>query len=272
MTRAILLFVLILLGTVAEAQESSLPLEHITPNLHDKASLQSGLRTYMNYCAGCHSLKYQRYNRTAKDLGIPKDLMEKNLIFDPDDQFGSLITNSMSTDNGEHFFGKAPPDLTNEANFRPNGADWIYTYLKSFYRDDGRPYGVNNLVFPNVGMPDVLENLQGIQNKVCKEIPKLAANGGEKMNPQGSKYITEKKCGEDLIKRGYSPLELVKGSGQLTPQQYDKVVYDLSNFLYYVAEPNRLSRERIGVYVLLFLAFFYVFTKLLAREYEKEYH
>ena len=271
MRRIIVLFVLVLFGASAQA-ESEIPLDHITPNLHDKASLQRGMRTFMNYCSGCHSMKYERYEQAAKFLGISKKLTMENLVFNPNDRFGSLITKSMSDKNASDFFGQAPPDLTLEAKYRPNGADWVYTYLKSFYKDDKRPFGVNNLVFPNVAMPDVLENLQGIQKEVCKDIPKLAPNGGEMMDPLDNKYVTEKKCGEDLIKRGYSPLELVKGSGKLTPKQFDQVAYDLANFLYYTAEPMRLERERIGVYVLLFLAFFFVFTKLLAREYEKEYH
>lgn len=271
MTRVIVFLALALLGVNAQA-ESEIPLDHVTPNLHDTASLQRGMRTFMNYCSGCHSLKYQRYNRTARFLHIPKDLMMKYLVFDPNARFGSLITRSMSVKNGKDFFGAAPPDLTLEAQYRPHGFDWIYTYLKSFYKDNARPFGVNNLVYPNVAMPDVLESLQGVQKKVCKDIPRLAPDGGDMMNEAGTKYITVKKCGEALIKRGYSPLELVKGSGKLTPKQYNQVVYDLANFLYYTGDPTRLERERIGVYVLLFLAFFYVFTRLLAREYEKEYH
>jgi cytochrome c1 len=272
MSRTILLVVSVLLCMSARAQEETYPLDHIVPNLHDKASLQRGMRTYMNYCFGCHSLKYQRYRRTAEDLGIPTRLMLDNLMFDPNDRIGSLMENSMSMDHAKHFFGQPPPDLTLVAKLKEGGIDWIYTYLRTFYRDDSRPFGVNNLVFENVAMPDVLEGLQGMQRKVCKDIPRIAKNGGLMMDPLDQKYITEKKCGLDLIERGYSPLQLVKGSGKLTPKQYDKVVYDLCNFLYYMAEPMRLDRERIGVYVLLFLAFFYVFTWLLGREYDKEYH
>jgi len=272
MFRTIILTAIVLFGTSAWAEEPGYPLEHIKPNLSDKASLQRGMRTFMNYCFGCHSLKYQRYKRTATDLGIPDKLMLQNLVFDPNDRIGSLIKNSMSDDHAKHFFGQPPPDLTLEAKLKEEGIDWIYTYLKSFYRDDSRPFGVNNLVFENVAMPDVMEPLQGIQKEECKDIPKLAPNGGEMMDPLDNKYITEKKCGKDLIERGYSPLVLVKGSGSMTPKQYDKMVYDLSNFLYYMAEPVRMDRERIGVYVLLFLAFFYVFAWLLGREYDKEFH
>ena len=226
MRRIIVIFVLVLFGASAQA-ESEFPLDHITPNLHDKASLQRGMHTFMNYCSGCHSLKYERYEQAAKFLGIPEHLMMENLVFDPNARIGSLITKAMSEKNASDFFGQAPPDLTLEAKYRPNGPDWIYTYLKSFYRDKSRPFGVNNLVFPNVAMPNVLENLQGVQNMVCKEIPKLAPNGGEMMDPSDNKYITEKKCGEELIQRGYSPLELVKGSGELTPKQFDQVAQDL---------------------------------------------
>jgi len=114
--------------------------------------------------------------------------------------------------------------------------------------------------------------LQGVQKKVCKQIPKLAANGGEMMDPLSQNYITEEVCGLELIERGYSPLELVENSGQLTAEGYEQVVYDLTNFLYYVGDPSRLERERTGVFVLIFLAFFFVPAYLLAREYKKEFH
>ncbi|MBT5876383.1 MAG: hypothetical protein HOH43_23370, partial [Candidatus Latescibacteria bacterium] len=103
-------------------------------------------------------------------------------------------------------------------------------------------------------------------------IPKLAANGGEVRDPLTGESVSEEKCGEELIERGYSPLGLVEGTGQLSLEEYDQVIYDLANFLYYTGDPSRQDRERIGIYVLLFLAFFYVFTHLLGREYSKEFH
>jgi cytochrome c1 len=271
MSRLIILVIVSFLAATAQAAESLYPLEHIKPDLDNKASLQRGMRTFMNYCFGCHTLKYQRYKRTAADLGIPENLMLENLIFDPDVRIGSLMDNSMSVDKAKQWFGQPPPDLTLVSNLR-GGPDWVYTYLKTFYEDESRPFGVNNLVFENVAMPNVLVGLQGKQVKACKDVPRVAENGGLMMDPLTNQYLTEKKCGQELIERGYSPLELVPGSGKLSPEEYDQLAYDLANFLYYMAEPARIDRTRIGVYVLLFLAFFYVFTWLLGREYDKEYH
>ena len=256
---------------------SNYPLMRMDPDLDDKASLQRGMQTFMNYCFGCHSLQYQRYNRTARDLGIPEELMLKHLIFDPDVRIGSLMENSISEENAKQWFGAVPPDLTLVARLQGgrdinNRPDWLYTFLLTFYEDTARPLGVNNLVFENVGMPHPLVNLQGLQQKVCKDVPQLAENGGEMRNPLTNEYITENLCGSDLIARGISPLQVVEGTGQLTPEEYEVLVYDLTNFLYYVAEPIRADRERIGIYVLIFLAILYVFTRLLAREYHKEYH
>jgi len=267
----ILLAVLFLIPGLAFAASAPIPLDHMDPDLDDKASLQRGMKTFMNYCLGCHSLKYQRYQRTADDLGIPHDLMMEHLVFDPSVQIGSLMENAMSEDTAKQWFGAVPPDLTLYTQLK-GGPDYFYTYMRTFYEDETRPFGVNNLLFENVGMPHALLDLQGMQRKVCKQIPKLAANGGEMRDPVSGESITEEKCEQDLIDRGYSPLELVEGTGQLSREEYDQVVYDLANFLYYTGDPSRQERERIGIYVLLFLAFFYVFTHLLGREYTKEFH
>ena len=255
----------------ASAADASYPLDHIEPDIHDQASLQRGARTYMNYCMGCHSLEYQRYKRTAEDLGIPEDLMLKHLVFDPDTRIGDLMTNTMSDDSSRNWFGASPPDLTLHSNLK-GGPDWLYTYLRTFYRDDSRPFGMNNLLFENVGMPHVLLDLQGMQIKTCKQVPKVAPNGGDMRDPLTNEFILEEVCGDDLVRRGYSPLEKVEGTGSLTTAEYDQVIYDLANFMFYIGEPARIDRTRIGWYVLLFLAFFYVFTWLLGREYHKEFH
>ncbi len=267
----IMMTFLLMLPLPALAAEAGYPLDEMIPDLHDKASLQRGARTYINYCLGCHSLKYQRYLRTAEDLGIPEDLMLEHMVFDSHTRIGDLMENSMKPDNAKNWFGALPPDLTLYTRLK-GGPEYLYTYLRTFYVDRSRPFGVNNLVFENVGMPHILVGLQGVQRKVCKQIPRLAANGGEMMDPLTHEYVTEEVCGNELIERGYSPLELVEGTGSLTPEEYDQLVYDLSNFLYYTGEPMRLERERTGVYVLLFLAFFFVFTYLLGREYTKEFH
>lgn len=259
------------LAPAAFAASSTYPLDDMTPDLNDKASLQRGLQTFMNYCFGCHSLEYARYKRTAEDLNIPEEIMVENIIFDPDVRIGALMDNAMNDEDAKAWFGAPPPDLT-LYNQLQGGPDYFYTYMRTFYLDESRPMGYNNLAFPNVGMPHVLADLQGVQKMVCKQVPRLADNGGEMRDPLTGEPVTEELCGQDLIDRGYSPLQLVEGSGKLTPEEYDQVVYDLANFLYYIGDPSRQDRRQIGVYVILFLAFFFVVAKLLGREYEKEYH
>ena len=269
--RLLIAIFLILPGLGYAAGDSAFPLDAMEPDLTDQASLQRGAKTFMNYCIGCHGMQYQRYVRTADDLGIPQDLMLEHMVFDPSGRIGDHMDSSMSVQNAKQWFGAVPPDLTMYTMLK-GGPEYFYTYMRVFYEDTSRPFGVNNLLFENVGMPHPLINEQGLQRKVCKQIPKLAANGGEMRDPLSGEPFTEEACGNELIERGYSPLELVEGTGELTPDEYDQVIYDLTNFLYYTSDPSRLDRERIGIYVLLFLAFFFVFTWLLGREYTKEFH
>jgi cytochrome c1 len=208
-------------------------MQPISPNQADKPSLQRGAALYMNYCLGCHSLKYQRYERTADDLEIPHDIMLENLIF-TGQKIGELIEIPMPRESAKQWFGAPPPDLTMVTRVR--SPEWVYNYLKTFYIDESRPFGVNNKVFDNVGMPNVLIELQGVQRE----------------------------SGDGLL--------VDEGTGQLTEQEFDKAVYDLVNFLHYIAEPSRADRYRIGIYVILFLVILYVFTYLLGREYQKEVH
>mgnify|MGYP003670446351 FL=1 len=232
-----LLAALVILPLKAVGAEANVELDHFEPTT-DQASLQSGYKDYMNYCVSCHSLGYARYERTANDLGIPTDLILENIIFN-DDQVGDLMGNAMSVDNAKNWFGAAPPDLTLIARVR--SPEWLYTYLRSFYVDTTRPYGVNNSVFPNVGMPNVLHELQG--DVVC-------AHGD-----------TE-----------HCEIEHVQGTGSMSPEEFDVAVGDIVNFLYYVGEPIRETRQYIGFFVLGFLAILFVFTTLLNREYWKKIH
>jgi len=260
-----LLLILVLaalpLKAVAAAGEykcGAIPCDEFVANPHDKASLQSGAQVYMNYCMACHSLQYSRYNRVAADLGIPEELFQANLIFDPDVKIGSLMTNAMDKGDAKDWFGATPPDLTLVS--RSKQPEWLYTYLRSFYKDDTRPYGFNNMVFKDVGMPHVLLELQGMQE--CAPGPVVANNGGVKRDPLTGEDILENPCGNFEI--------LV--AGEMTPQEFDGAVYDLVNFLAYVAEPMAVDRQRIGMYVLLFIALFTVFASLLNREYWKDVH
>lgn len=247
-----LLVLLLILGIPGIGMTSSagdwemLPFE---PNLADKPSLQRGVGLYANYCMGCHSLRYQRYERTADDLEIPHEIFLAQVV--PSyAKIGDLMETAMPP-RSKNWFGASPPDLTGVAKVR--GTEWLYNYLKTFYLDESRPMGVNNKVFPNVGMPHALYELQGIQQEVCTEVPRTAGDGGD--------------AGEHC---GY--LEVVEGTGRYTAEEYDQAVYDIVNFLYYVAEPTRTERYRLGVYVLLFLVVLFVLTSLLGREYAKEFH
>ena len=217
------------------AAKNDWPMEDFEPDLTNLPSLQNGFKLYANYCLGCHGLQYQRYGRTADDLGVPRELALESVVF-TGQKIGELITTSMDPDQAKSWFGATPPDLTLEARLR--SPEWIYNYLKTFYVDDSRPLGVNNGVYPNVGMPNVLLSLQGVQ----------------RYNKENGKLLVE------------------EGSGSMNAEEFDAAIYDLSNFLYYVGEPSRLERQRLGIYVLLFLVILGTFTFLLNREFEKDVH
>ena len=264
--KKLITFILALVPSVVlAAGGSGYPLDHVEFDISDKASLQRGAQAYMNYCMGCHSMKFARYERTANDLGIPLDMFEQNLKFDAAAKIGSLMENAMPDDLAKKWFGATPPDLTLVA--RARSPEWVYTYLRTFYKDDKRPYGVNNKVFPDVGMPHVLLELQGMAE--CAPGPVHAANGGIKRDPLTGEDILFDENGDALNPCGTLK---VAEAGKLTPEEYDQFVYDLSNFLEYVGEPVALDRQRIGIYVLLFLAVFFVFAYLLNREYWKDVH
>jgi cytochrome c1 len=256
---------------LTSAAGASVELMDFKPDLKDKAGLQKGAQTYVNYCLGCHSMKYQRYNRLAEDLGIPPELVEEYLIFD-DKKIGEHMTNPVDVKMQKKWFGAAPPDLTLVA--RARGDAWLYTYLKTFYQDDSRPNGVNNLVFKDVGMPNVLGDLQGEQ--LCKPAWAIAANGGQKRDPETRGPVEDP---SQPCKR----VVTVEGSGQLNEAEFDEVIHDLVSFMVYAAEPVKIhdrtflgmdlsQREVIGVYALLFLFVFGIFGSLLNREYWKDIH
>ena len=229
-------------------------------SLNDMSSLQRGASTFLNYCYGCHSLQYSRWGRVAKDLQIPEEIFFENLVFDKSVKPGDLMTGSMSKEKSSQWFGVAPPDLTLVSRVR--GDDWIYTYLRAYYEDSSKQYGVNNLVYPGTAMPNVLIGLQGNQRLVCKDVPIIANNGGEKRDNSGN-TITKEKCGYLMVE---------DGSGELTKEQFDTLIYDLTNFLVYVGEPAKATRERMGWYVIFYFLIFTALSALLYREYHKDYH
>ncbi len=252
-------------------------------------SMQNGMQVYMNNCMGCHSLKFQRYNRSAKDLQISEDLMINNLMF-TSEKIGDLMTNNMPTAAAEKWFGTAPPDLSLIA--RSRNPQWLYNYFRGFYADESRPYQVNNSVFKDVGMPHALEALQGIQDKT-EEVKGLEndiayahgdiASASQKIKDGGKKgelnkiiseaehQIHEKEAQLAELSRQGKYFTLIK-EGQLSPQDFDSAMVDLVNFLEYIGEPIKRERKGMGVYVLLFILFFTAVAYLLKKEYWKDVH
>jgi len=219
---------------------------HANVNLSDQASLQRGARVFVNYCLSCHSAAYMRYNRIGKDLGISETVLKENLMFGTD-KTGSTMTISMSKDDSAQFFGVSPPDLSVIA--RSRGADWLYTYFMTFYRDDSRPFGVNNLVFKDTGMPHVLWELQGWQDPVYEDV--VGSDGNMVKKFAHLKHEIEDKSRD---------------------KAYAKTVMDLVNFLVYVGEPIKLKRYKIGFWVIVYLLIFLVIVVLLKKEYWRDVH
>lgn len=241
------------------AEHGGPALASVDIDVSDKAAMQDGARTFVNYCMGCHSAKFQRYERVADDLGIAHELMLEKLVF-TGAKIGDHMSIGMQPADAKTWFGAAPPDLTLVARVR--GTDWLYGYLRSFYEDPARPWGVNNKVFPNVGMPNVLVGLQGRQVIGCKQV-QLVEEGKKQYDPLTGSPLTHEACDQ---------LTIVPDSGSLTEVQFDEKIKNLVTFLAYSANPVKLQHQRIGTYVLLYLAVLFVFAYLLKREFWKDVH
>ena len=212
-------------------------------DLGDRGSLQRGAQLYMNYCSGCHSLKFLRYQRMAEDLGLTEEEVMGNLNF-TGAKYGEHIQVTMRNADGTAWFGNAPPDLSLISRVR--GSNWIYTYLKSFYLDDTRPLGWNNQLFPNVSMPNPLWELQGLQH---------------------AEFGAADATGERHVER-----LVVTSAGVASAADFDQVVRDITNFLEYAGEPAALKRQAIGVWVILFLVLLTFLAYLLKQEYWTDVH
>ena len=233
-----------------------IPCEHFEADPSDKESLQSGAALFVNYCMGCHSANFSRYERVARDLDIPLNAMLDNMVFS-DQKIGELMTIAMTPEKSKKWFGATPPDLTLVA--RARSPEWLLTFLRNFYVDDSRPTGVNNKVFANVGMPHVLLELQGLQECAPGEL--LDSHGKVVRNDLGEALSAE--CGS---------LKVGSIKGSMSKDEFDHATHDLVNFLAYMAEPVASNRVRIGIFVFLFLGVLFVFTWLLNREYWKDVH
>lgn len=212
-------------------------------DLSDKASLQRGAKYFMNYCSGCHSLQHLRFSRMAEDLGMSEEEVMENLNF-TGAAFGEHIMSSMPAEQAAEWFGVAPPDLSLTVRSKLGGPDWVYTFLMSFYQDDASAIGWNNTWFPDVSMPNVLWDMQGLQRPVMGE-------------PDAS--------GAPTIER----LEVAQ-AGSMSQEEFQGVARDITAFLQYAAEPAALKRTSIGVWVLLFLVFFTFLTWLLKQEFWRD--
>jgi len=231
--KAIAFGLVTLVSMSALASSGGVHLDKANNDLTDKESLKNGFKTFINYCLGCHQLQYQRYNRTFTDLGIEEADGLENYMY-TGEKTGDHITNTMPAKEAAKWFGTAPPDLTLEARLK--SPDWIYTYLRSFYVDESRPFGVNNTVFPDVGMPHVLQTLQGVRT----------------MDEHGN-------------------LTPATG-GTMTTEEYDAFARDLTNFFEYVGEPNKLERENLGYWVIGLLFILFILSYLLKKEYWRDVH
>ena len=213
-------------GAPAMAQET-IALDHAPERANDLASLQHGAQLFVNYCLNCHSANLMRYSR-LQDLGISQKQIEANLLFSAD-KVGSTMSIAMRADDAKNWFGAVPPDLSVEA--RSRGNDWLYTYLRSFYRDDTRPTGWNNLVYENVSMPHALWQLQGVRAAKFED-------------------AVDKETGEKVHRfTGYQQVT----PGKRSPADYDADVADLVAYLGWMSEPEQHTRKQLGVWVLLFL-------------------
>lgn len=218
-------------------------LDRANVDIHDAVSIQRGAQVFVNYCLNCHAAASMRYNRLM-DLGLTEQQIKDNLLF-ASAKVGDAMTVAASRKDQRAWFGAEPPDLSVIA--RARGADWLYTYLRTFYRDSARPTGWNNLVFPNVGMPHALWQLQGMQ---------------------ALKIETEEHEGHKTEHRTLA----LETPGSMMPADYDKLVRDLVNYLVYMGEPDAARRSQIGVVVLIFLFGFLALAWLLKKEFWKDVH
>lgn len=245
-----LIAALTLAPALALAAGGEFPLDH-APERNDLSSLQNGAKLFVNYCLNCHSASMMRYNRLT-ELGLTEEQIKNNLLF-TGDKVGDLMKTAMPVKDAKDWFGALPPDLSviarAKASGAGSGADWLYTYLRTYYKDDTRPTGWNNLVFPSVGMPHVLWELQGAR----------AAKFADVKDPHNPAKVVHKFV-------GFEQLE----PGKMTPLEYDTAVADLVAYMNWMAEPVQNKRRQLGVWVLLFLGVFLVIVWRLNASYWKE--
>ena len=247
-----LLVLLAAIPAAASASEKGYPLQEANADVSNLASLQRGARNFVNYCLGCHSAKYMRYSQLASDLALKEDDVQASLMFAGGRIYDTMDT-AMPAEKARHWFGNAPPDLS--LIVRSRGANYVYTFLRSFYEDASRPTGVDNAVLPGTAMPHVLAALQGLQR------PRFE----DKVDEEGKAVLDE--AGKAVkVLAGLEP----GVAGEMPAATYDSFVRDIVAFLEYVAEPAKARRLSLGVWVILFLLMFTAFTWFLYKEYWKD--
>ena len=239
---AVLLVGLSLAGPAIAQEEAKL--DSANTNIKNMASLQRGAKYFVNYCLGCHSAKYVRYNRLAEDLQITEQQLVDNLMFTGEHPFDTMA-NAMRPEDATRWFGVAPPDLSLIA--RSRGTDYLYTYLRGFYVDPSRPTGANNIVLRSTAMPAVLWELQG---------------------PQRAKFHPDPEHPGVEVFDGFEQIR----PGQIPAAQFDEMVRDIVNFLDYIGEPIKREREALGIRVIAFLGVFWLIAYLLKKEIWKDVH
>lgn len=246
-----LIAALVLVPAFAMGAEGGVPLQSAPDRTNDLSALQNGAKLFVNYCLNCHSASSMRYNR-LKDIGLSEKQIKENLLF-TSDKVGDLMKTSMTYKDGKEWFGAAPPDLSVIARAKSSsagsGADWLYTYLRTFYKDDTRAIGWNNMVFPNVGMPHALWELQGVQK----------ANFVDEKDPHDPSKTVHKFTGFEQVK-----------PGTMSAAEYDNAVADLVSFMSWMSEPVQNKRRQLGVWVLLFMGILVVLAWRLNASYWKE--
>jgi ubiquinol-cytochrome c reductase cytochrome c1 subunit len=257
MTKFLASVALALAAPVAFAA-AKFPVESAGNNIGDKASLQRGAALFMNYCASCHSAELIRFSRIARDLDLTEEQVMRNLNL-IGAKFQDPVRVAMTREDAAAWFGAAPPDLTLTARAKHDGADWIYTYLKSFYVDESRAIGWNNPLLPNASMPHVLWEYQGVQ-RVITEPRRKDAEG--RALPCSSGEV-----GNACFVR----FEVAK-PGLMNAEEYSAAIRDIANFMEYIAEPAVMERRKWGIWVVLFLAFFTFLAWLLKKEYWRDVH
>lgn len=232
-----LLAILALLPGLALANEGGVALDKAPDRSNNMAALQHGAKLFVNYCLNCHNASSMRYNR-LRDLGLTEEQIKANLLF-TGDKVGEMMTTTMNPKDAKAWFGVVPPDLSVISRAKSSGAgsggDYLYTYLRTFYKDDTRPTGWNNLVVNNVAMPHVLWELQGVQKVKMEEVADPHEEGKKIHQFAGFEQVTP---------------------GKLSKLEYDTAVADLVGYMEWMAEPAAQTRKKLGVAVVLFMALF----------------